>query len=66
MKRIKIWLIRNGRSQAEIARALNVSQVYLHLVLAGKRKAPHIRKKLIREFGLPKKLVGDPTQRRAA
>lgn len=65
MKRIKIWLIRNGMSQADLARELRISQAYLHLVLAGKRKAPGIRNKLVRECGVPRKLVDLP-ERRAA
>lgn len=66
MNRIKIWMIRNGLRQSEVANRLGVSRSYLHQVLAGKRKAPHIRRKLVRVVGMPSKLVTEPVQQRRA
>ena len=35
-------------NKSEIARRLNVSPAYISMIFSGKRKAPHIREKIVR------------------
>ena len=63
----KIWLLRRNISQRRIARDLGISVQYLNDIIKGDRKAPHIRVRLICEFGVPPKLIEyHPPARRAA
>lgn len=66
MKEIQIWLIRKGLKQADIAKRLGVSRPYLSRVLSGKRKADHVRRKLVRVVGMPARLIRSGVEQRRA
>lgn len=67
MREIKVWLIRNGLTQAELARRCNTTRQHIYRVLSGRRPNPRLRKQLV-ELGVPAKLVkpAPKPQRRAA
>lgn len=67
MKELKIWLIRKGLTQAELARRCKTSRQNLHQALSGRRPNPRLRRKLV-ELGVPARLVQPAAkpQRRAA
>lgn len=56
MKEIKIWLIRNGLTQAELARQLGTTRQNIYRTLSGRRPNPRMRRKL-EELGVPARLV---------
>jgi transcriptional regulator with XRE-family HTH domain len=55
---LKCWLIRHGLSQPKVARQLGITRQYLSDIFKDKRKAPLVRRRLIREIGIPAELVG--------
>jgi len=64
MKEIKIWLIRNGLTQAELARQCNTTRQNIYRTLSGRRPNPRLRAKLV-ELGVPARLVRQATRRAA-
>lgn len=52
-KKIKIALLANGISQADIARMLKVSPPSVHNVITGKRRTPRIRMAIALAIGKP-------------
>lgn len=54
---IKIWLLRSGLDQPALARHLGITKQYLNDILHGKRKALHIRRRMVEEFGCPPHLI---------
>ena len=68
---LKIELLRRGIACNEIADRLGISPQYLCDVMKGRTSAPHIRKRLVEEIGLPAHLVAhkpnhEPLSRAAA
>jgi transcriptional regulator with XRE-family HTH domain len=63
---VKVFMLRKGWDQPTVARQLGITKQYLNGILHGKRKALHIRQRLIDEFHFPAKLVAWEPQRRAA
>lgn len=59
MLELKIHLIKNGITQLDLARQLGISPQYMSDVVKGRRKAPHIRQRLI-ALGMPAKLPSRP------
>jgi DNA-binding Xre family transcriptional regulator len=64
---LKVFMLRNGWDQPTLARRLGITKQYLGDILHGKRKALHIRNRMIEELGFPKQLVAwNPPQGIAA
>jgi transcriptional regulator with XRE-family HTH domain len=64
---LKCWLVRHGLSQPKLARQLGITRQYLSFILKSQRKAQHIRRQLVVDFGLPAELVSySPEERKAA
>ena len=57
MIEITIFLLRKGITRPELARRLGITNQYLHDILHGKRRALHVRSRLVHEFGFPEDLV---------
>lgn len=56
---LKVHLIRLGKSQQVLARALKVSRQYLNQVLMGHKPGLHVRARLV-ELGIPANLISHP------
>lgn len=56
-KELRIWLVANDLTVAEIARQLGVSRQYLHHLLHNRRPGHSTRQRIVREFGCPPDLV---------
>jgi len=67
MIELKIFLLRNGLDQPLIASQLGITKQYVSDIFAGKRKALHIRRRMVEEVGIPADLVEwrEPDQRAA-
>jgi transcriptional regulator with XRE-family HTH domain len=67
MIELKIFLLRNGLDQPLIAAELGITKQYVSDIFAGKRKALHIRRRMVDELGIPAELVAwrEPDRRAA-
>jgi transcriptional regulator with XRE-family HTH domain len=54
---IKVFLLRKGLDQPTVARQLGITKQYLNDILHGKRKALHIRNRMVEELGFPPQLI---------
>ena len=52
-RELKAEFILRGKTQKSVAEKLGVTPQYVALVVGGKRKAPHIRKAIAKELGIP-------------
>jgi transcriptional regulator with XRE-family HTH domain len=66
MLELKILLLRRGLTQPELASQLGITKQYLNDILHGKRKALHVRSRLVHEFGFPEHLVEWRSELRSA
>lgn len=67
MLELKIFLLRKGLDQPTVARRLGVSKQYISDIFRGKRKALHIRQRMIDELGFDPALVAwEPVKKKAA
>jgi transcriptional regulator with XRE-family HTH domain len=66
MLELKILLLQRGITLQSVAHDLGVSRQYLYDILHGKRKALHVRSRLVHEFGFPEHLVEWRSELRSA
>lgn len=56
-KKIQIWLIEQGLTQAGIARRLSVTPQHLHFWIKGDRISGRIRRFFVEELGCPEEIA---------
>ncbi len=54
---LKVHLLRQDKSQRQIAKTLGITVTYLNDILRGRRKGEGIRQRLVAEFGIPAELI---------
>ena len=66
MLELKIYLMKQGVTQYQLAERLGVTQQYVSDVIRGKRKAHGIRHRMVDELGYPAGIVNLPIKKKKA